>query len=247
MAKYPAFQKCSIPWRITSSRELKILENRCLALSELLQEREGDWKKPALQKDKVRLLRSIWLKNMQVEEKQKELLRQKNHLSFQRWVSKQTRLEIGDLRQVHAKTLGASRSLSPFRTEKVSILTRGGRILHRYPEASLLPSLLVDLQNWDEERQAKPSLTAATTLHLLILCIHPFMDGNGRVARGYEYVRMKQAGMVLHPGWEPELMVHWNAGGYSKVIQACRRNGAANEFTRFILNSYLSAGNGLIL
>ena len=66
-----------------------------------------------------------------------------------------------------------------------SVLLQNGEIFH-YPSPADTPAMMNDLMNWYSEASINKSLQPieiAAELHYKFVCIHPFDDGNGRIAR----------------------------------------------------------------
>ncbi len=78
-------------------------------------------------------------------------------------------------------------SSGQFRIRQVVIKnTKTGQISYTPPPAPEVPYLVEDLVNWinsDEAKQIHPIIKAGI-IHYELARIHPFVDGNGRVARG---------------------------------------------------------------
>ncbi|MBI2019695.1 Fic family protein [Candidatus Daviesbacteria bacterium] len=78
-------------------------------------------------------------------------------------------------------------SSGQFRIRQVVIKnSRTGQVSYTPPPAPEVPYLIEDLVNWinsDEARQIHPIIKAGI-IHYELARIHPFVDGNGRVARG---------------------------------------------------------------
>lgn len=72
-----------------------------------------------------------------------------------------------------------------YKTRPNSVITRyGDRFEYASPEET--PALMTDLVNWYNEENEKGELTPvelATVFHYRYIRIHPFEDGNGRIAR----------------------------------------------------------------
>ena len=62
-----------------------------------------------------------------------------------------------------------------------SVQLQNGEIFH-YPSPAETPALMGDLINWYKNNTDEPIIVAAD-LHYKFVCIHPFDDGNGRIAR----------------------------------------------------------------
>ena len=66
-----------------------------------------------------------------------------------------------------------------------SVLLQNGEIFH-YPSPAETPAMMNDLMNWYNEASLNKKLQpleVAAELHYRFVCIHPFDDGNGRIAR----------------------------------------------------------------
>ncbi len=66
-----------------------------------------------------------------------------------------------------------------------SVLLQNGEIFH-YPSPAETPAMMNDLMNWYNETSLNKKLQpveVAAELHYKFVCIHPFDDGNGRIAR----------------------------------------------------------------
>ncbi len=66
-----------------------------------------------------------------------------------------------------------------------SVLLQNGEIFH-YPSPAETPAMMNDLMNWYNEASLNKNLQpveVAAELHYKFVCIHPFDDGNGRIAR----------------------------------------------------------------
>jgi Fic family protein len=62
-----------------------------------------------------------------------------------------------------------------------SVRLQNGEIFH-YPSPAETPALMGDLIEWYKNNTDEPIIVAAD-LHYKFVCIHPFDDGNGRIAR----------------------------------------------------------------
>ncbi len=66
-----------------------------------------------------------------------------------------------------------------------SVLLQNGEIFH-YPSPAETPAMMNDLMNWYNEASLNKNLQpveVAAELHYKFVCIHPFDDGNGRIAQ----------------------------------------------------------------
>lgn len=110
----------------------------------------------------------------------------------------ETILEIHRLTTVH---IVSSEQAGTFRGRQVVIKnSRTGEISYTPPPAPEVPFLVEDLVNWvntDETREMHPVIKAAI-IHYELSRIHPFVEGNGRVARAVAMLVMYLDGYDLH-------------------------------------------------
>jgi Fic family protein len=121
-----------------------------------------------------------------------------------------------------------------FRAGSVGVL-RGTRVLHLAPPAHLVDSHVRALLAWVRSTRA-PLLVAGCALHYELLFIHPFSDGNGRLARLWQ--------QVVHLGVSPvlayvpvESVIRERQRTYYTVLRRCDSKGDCSEFILFCLNA----------
>jgi Fic family protein len=92
-----------------------------------------------------------------------------------------------------------------------------------------------DLFDWmNRERQTLHPLILSAVFHYEFVFIHPFSDGNGRMARLWH--------TALLYAWKPifayipiESRIEQCQEGYYDAIAACHRDGSSDVFIRFML------------
>ena len=97
--------------------------------------------------------------------------------------------------------------------------TRSGEIVYRGPDPRSVPSLVDELL--EELRAADtacPDLVRAAMAHLNLVMIHPFRDGNGRMARGLQSLVLAREGDLSPECIGVEEYVGRNAGRYYEVL-----------------------------
>lgn len=113
---------------------------------------------------------------------------------------------------------------------------KGNEIIYAAPESILVPSLMKSLFKFltDKENEIHPLILSAL-FHYYFAYIHPFSDGNGRIARFW-------VSLIL-TNWNPnfkyvpvEEEMYLNQEEYYNSIAKCHINGNANEFISFVLN-----------
>lgn len=113
---------------------------------------------------------------------------------------------------------------------------KGNEIIYTAPESILVPSLMKSLFKFlnNKENEIHPLILSAL-FHYYFVYIHPFSDGNGRIARFW-------VSLIL-TNWNPnfkyipvEEEMYLNQEEYYNSIAKCHINGNANEFISFVLN-----------
>lgn len=100
--------------------------------------------------------------------------------------SKDFKLDTNFLRAVHFMTVAGDPGASPGRWREGSIYVRdeiSGAIVHEGADATELPDLMSELGGFLVDHPERVSIIDAAMSHLNLVLIHPFRDGNGRVAR----------------------------------------------------------------
>ncbi|MDR1158920.1 MAG: Fic family protein [Oscillospiraceae bacterium] len=116
----------------------------------------------------------------------------------------------------------------------VSIIVTGSE--HEFPAPAELEGLMADLGRWMEtERDTMHPVRYAAMLHLKFVIIHPFVDGNGRVARLLMNAALIQDGYMLAvvpPVLRPD---------YLTAIRRYQQKGETGPFCDFIAEQVLES------
>ncbi len=106
------------------------------------------------------------------------------------------------------------------------------------PPARLVPELMEQLFSWMRQVKREQSvhpLILAAVFHYEFVYIHPFVDGNGRMARLWHTAILSE--------WQPmfayiplESQIEKFQDGYYKAIAACHTQGNSDLFIEFILD-----------
>lgn len=84
-----------------------------------------------------------------------------------------------------------------WRSGPVSVTGPGGRIAYRAPDADEVPNLMGEVADWLERGDLDaPAVVRAAMAHLHVVAVHPFRDGNGRVARITQSLVFAREGLV---------------------------------------------------
>ena len=98
---------------------------------------------------------------------------------------------------------------------------RVGEIVYRGPDAEAVPGLIDELITWlAHENEAASPLKRAAMAHLNRVLIHPFSDGNGRMARCLQTLVLARAGMLDPTFCSIEEYFGRNTDSYCAVLAA---------------------------
>jgi len=100
--------------------------------------------------------------------------------------------------------------------------TRTGEIAHRPPPAIEVPYLMSDLVAWlndSNSRDIHPAIRAAITQYILV-AIHPFIEGNGRVSRAFAMLPLYVENYDIRRLFSLEEYFDRNAEDYYNTLQS---------------------------
>lgn len=110
---------------------------------------------------------------------------------------------------------------------------KGDKIIYIAPESILVPSLMKSLFEIFNNDEVHP-LILASIFHYYFVYIHPFSDGNGRIARFWM--------SLILTNWNKnfkyipiEEEIYLNHEKYYEAISKCHINGNANAFINFMI------------
>lgn len=142
---------------------------------------------------------------------------------------------LTDLKELHGiMTKYTVEESGAFRKGEEGVFS-GEDCIFMAPPARLVPGLMEDLFNWmhREKDQIHPLILAAV-FHYEFVFIHPFSDGNGRIARLWHTAILSQ--------WKPvfayiplESQIEKFQDGYYQAIAQCHGEGTSNCFIEFML------------
>lgn len=99
--------------------------------------------------------------------------------------------------------------------------TRTGEIAHRPPPAIEVPYLITDFVAWlnsPQSREIHPAIKSAISQYILV-AIHPFIEGNGRVSRAFAMLPLYVEGYDIRRLFSLEEYFDRNAESYYNTIQ----------------------------
>ena len=116
----------------------------------------------------------------------------------------------------------------------------GSRLVFMAPPPELVPVHMEGLFEWlNESRGRVNPLVASCVFHYESVSIHPFTDGNGRMARLWQTAILGEWMDLFH--WIPiENRIHKAQTEYYEVIDRCNAEGDSTEFIRFMLRTILT-------
>lgn len=145
--------------------------------------------------------------------------------------------------------LAAHRVLMTGLTADAGTLRRGGvgvfrgpKLQHFAPPAHLVHHHLTGLLRWLRTTRTS-ALIAACVVHYELLLLHPFSDGNGRLARLWQQVVHRQHHPLL--AFVPvESVVRDRQAAYYRALRRSDAGGDATPFLEFSLSALASALEG---
>lgn len=106
---------------------------------------------------------------------------------------------VGTLRSLHYIMIGYDISKHPGRWRPGSIYVRhepSGEIVYEGPDVELVPPLMNELIDSLNAANEIPVMVKAAMAHLNLVMIHPFSDGNGRMARALQTFVLAREGIL---------------------------------------------------
>lgn len=142
---------------------------------------------------------------------------------------------IKDLKKVHGiMTKRLEMEAGNFRNGDEGVFN-GEECIFMAPPAHLVPEQMSDLFAWMKENKSKiHPLIMGAVFHYEFVFIHPFSDGNGRVARLWHTVILSKWNSVFE--YIPiESQIEKFQDEYYTAIADCHVNGDSNVFVEFML------------
>jgi Fic family protein len=125
-----------------------------------------------------------------------------------------------------------------FRTSGVGVF-RGDKLAHLAPPAHLVATQVSELLRWAGRVEA-PALVVGCVVHYELLFIHPFLDGNGRLARLWQQVLHRRHSELLQ--FVPvESIIRSRQSKYYAALRASDRGGDCTPFLEFSLDALATA------
>lgn len=178
--------------------------------------------------------------------KQKEIQEVKNAYGAYEEIGRFDIYSIEDLKRLHGiMTKYTVEESGNFRRGEEGVFN-GDKCIFMAPPASLVPEQMQNLFDWmNKAKDTIHPLILAAVFHYEFVFIHPFADGNGRMARLWH--------TAILAAWKPmfefipiESQIEKFQDGYYNAISQCHIDGESTVFIEFILEQ-ISAMLGEIL
>lgn len=160
------------------------------------------------------------------------------------------------IRSLHYMMLKYDLSKSPGRWRPGSIYVRNdttGQIVYEGPDAGLVPALMAELVEYlfyDSHDRPAPLVRAAMA-HLNLVMLHPFRDGNGRMARCLQTLVLAREGILSPHFCSVEEYLGRNTAAYYDVLAevgagSWQPGRDATPWIRFILTAHYRQARTLL-
>ncbi|HVF03312.1 MAG TPA: Fic family protein [Frankiaceae bacterium] len=119
-----------------------------------------------------------------------------------------------------------------------------GEVVYEGPDAALVPGLVSELTAWlQDDAAAGPVYVRAALAHLNLVMIHPFRDGNGRMARALQTLVLARDGILAPEFSSIEEYLGRNTDAYYDVLArtgegAWHPENDTSEWIRFTLRAH---------
>jgi Fic family protein len=158
------------------------------------------------------------------------------------------------IRSLHYMMLKYDLSKSPGRWRPGTIYVRNdttGQIVYEGPDAGLVPGLAAELVKDLCCDDRPPALVNAAMAHLNLVMIHPFRDGNGRMARCLQTLVLAREGILSPHFCSVEEYLGRNTAAYYDVLAevgagSWQPGRDATPWIRFILTAHYRQARTLL-
>ena len=166
---------------------------------------------------------------------QKEIQEVKNAYEAYEKINEINPYAISDLKRIHGiMTFLTIDESGEFRKGNEGVFN-GDVCIFMAPKPEFVNSLMNQLFEWmKSEKDNIHPLILSSIFHYEFVFIHPFSDGNGRMARLWQNVLLCKWKKIFEyvPG---ESQIKKYQTEYYSVINNCNKNGNSNEFIEFML------------
>ena len=165
---------------------------------------------------------------------QKEIQEVKNAYNAYQMLTKVDPYSIEDLKKVHGvMTFLTIEESGEFRKGPEGVFD-GEKCIFICPPADRVNELINNLFNWMKENNDIHPLILSSIFHYEFVFIHPFSDGNGRIARLWQNIILYNWKNIFE--YLPiESRIYKYQEEYYEAIARCHVNGDSNVFVEFML------------
>lgn len=166
---------------------------------------------------------------------QKEIQEVKNAYAAYEKLSEINPFDINELKEMHSiMTKYLVDESGQFRRGEEGVFS-GGKCIFMAPPARLVPELMGNLFDWlNKCKEEVHPLIMSCVFHYEFVFIHPFSDGNGRMARLWHSAFLAKWNNVFE--YIPiESQIEKFQDEYYDAIAKCHTEGSSNTFIQFML------------
>ncbi len=167
---------------------------------------------------------------------QKEIQEVKNAYAAYEKISEINPFSISELKRIHGiMTYGTVNESGVFRKGEEGVFS-GDKCIFVAPPPDMVDGLMKDLLSWVKKNEGNVHpLIMSAIFHYEFVFIHPFADGNGRMARLWHTVMLYRWRNVFE--FIPlESQIERFQAEYYDVIARCHVNGNSDIFIEFMLD-----------
>jgi Fic family protein len=151
------------------------------------------------------------------------------------------------IRSLHYMMTGYDLKNRPGRWRSGPIFVRddeAGEIVHEGADIALVPDLMTELVSYMTSSTSEPDIVRGAMVHLNLVMVHPFRDGNGRMARCLHSLMLASGGVLSPIFMSIEEYLGRNTQDYYDVLAQVGGGGWAPErdsrpWLRFVLTGHL--------
>jgi Fic family protein len=151
---------------------------------------------------------------------------------------------------LHFDACHFQRDKSPglWRRGPISVTSAGGGIDYRGPDGEDVPALMTEVVAWLEASEDVHPVIRAAMAHLNLISVHPFQDGNGRVARIVQSLVLAREGLLSPEFSSIEEHLRDNTPAYYAALRGTQGGSYqpdrdASDWVRFCVEAHLSQAN----
>ncbi len=170
-----------------------------------------------------------------VKGERKEIEEVKNAYKAYEMMNKVNPYSIEDLKMIHGiMTFLTVEESGEFRKGEEGVFD-GNKCIHICPKPEMIKSLMTNLFAWMElNKDTIHPLILSSVFHYEFVFIHPFSDGNGRMARLWQNIILSQWEDIF--AYVPiESQIKKYQEEYYQAISNCNSKGNFDEFIKFML------------